>query len=405
MDVRDLEPANFTRYPPEGRSLAAAHIGLARRVPLALLPLLLLQIQRYDFAFPAERSQLEGQIAALEVMDRTAFDALMQPFATLELSADLRSMDWVNHPQQFSERLTAWLWSQHQIDRYHAAAESYRQQVEPAAAQPVPATPRWTFVLLGRGIPHTDSPLFRKLAPHGTLFTNVDPAGGTGMLLAEAAARARQHPLAYGHWYIDGGEPEPVPALTTVSFSRLVPAARKEFALLQRFSADKNAAGASAVEAVSSYVAALTPDEIGLKATPADAPLRHFEVDLLTQGAGCQIFSTTFVQWAARECLHRAQPLTLVARFATRQTMAPMEKLLARDPLSQPQDEQGSLVDADMGAYYSWINQSRLPGSEQARFLAWWEDRNLAFVASPPLPRGTTSTGNADMKQLLGWMR
>jgi hypothetical protein len=82
-----------------------------------------------------------------------------------------------------------------------------------------------------------------------------------------------------------------------------------------------------------------------------------------------------------------------------------MEQLLAQDPLSQPQDEQGSLVDADMGAYYTWINQSRLPGSEQARFLAWWEDRNLALVASPSLPRGSRSPARANMKQLLDWMR
>jgi len=405
MEARDLKSESFARYAPEGRALAAAHIDLLRRVPLALLPLLLLQMQQYDVSFPAERSQLNSEIAALEAMDRTAFDALMQPFAAFDLSAGLKTMDWVNRPQQFSERLTAWIWSQHQIDPYHAAAESYRQQVQARHPQPAPATPRWTFVLLGRGIPRSDAPLFRKLAPHGTLFTNVDPAGGTEILVAEASARAQRHPLPYGHWYIDGGEPLPAITLTTVSYNRLVPVVRREFALLHRFSSDQNAGGVAMVEAVSSYVAALTPDEIGLKGTPADAPLRHFEVNLLTQGAGCQIFSTTFVQWATRECLHRAQPLTLVARFATRQTMAPMEELLARDPLSQPQDEQGSLVDADMGAYYTWINQSRLPGNEQTRFLAWWEDRNLALVVSPSLPRGTMSTEKADMKQLLGWMR
>jgi len=71
---------------------------------------------------------------------------------------------------------------------------------------------------------------------------------------------------------------------------------------------------------------------------------------------------------------HRAQHITLFARFATRQTNAPLEQLLARDPLQQPQDREGSLVDADMGAYYTWINQSRLAGAEQSRFLAWFED-------------------------------
>ena len=405
MEPRDLKPESFIHYSSEGRARAAANIDLLRRVPLALLPLLLLRIQQTAVAFPSERAQFNAELAVLNAMGRPEFTTVLQPFAALDLSDDLKKIDWVNHPQQFSERLTAWLWSQHQIDRYHAAAEYYRQVVQPAASLPAPSTPRWTLLLLGRGIANSETPLFRKLAPHGTLFTNIDPAGGTQALMAEAVARSEQHPLEYGHWYIDGAEPLPATTLTTVSYNRLVPAARKEFALLQRFSAAQNASDVAMVEAVTSYAASLTPDDIDLKGTPAEAPLRNFEVNLLTQGAGCQIFSTTFVQWAARECLHRAQPLTLVARFATRQTMAPMEELLTRDPLSQPQDARGSLVDADMGAYYTWINQSRLPGNEQARFLAWWEDRNLAFAASPGLPRGTTSGQKATIEQLLGWMR
>ena len=40
--------------------------------------------------------------------------------------------------------------------------------------------------------------------------------------------------------------------------------------------------------------------------------LNRFQLSLLTEGSGTQVFSTTFVQWAAREALRRAQPLTLV---------------------------------------------------------------------------------------------
>ena len=36
-------------------------------------------------------------------------------------------------------------------------------------------------------------------------------------------------------------------------------------------------------------------------------------------------------------------------------------------------DYVGSLVDGDMGAYYNWLNQQRLPGAEQSSFLAWFE--------------------------------
>ena len=189
-----------------------------------------------------------------------------------------------------------------------------------------------------------------------------------------------------------------------MSYARLVPAAKREFGLLNQFTGRTSPHGTVGVTAVSSYIAGLNPEDLDLKGNAADAPLRHFEVNLLTQGAGCQIFSTTFVQWAARECLHRAQPLTLFARFATRQSNAPMEQLLMRDPLRQPQDKEGSLIDADMGAYYSWINQSRLAGAEQSRFLVWFEDHSLACAIAPTLPRGTTSTTPITMRQILQWM-
>lgn len=239
--------------------------------------------------------------------------------------------------------LATYLWSQNQIDRYHKAAQEYLQKVTKEAP---PAIPRWTIVVVGQGTENTVRPLFRRLMPHGTLFTQVDPAGGLETLLAKVSSRAQQHPLEYGHWYIDGGEFPTVIAgsagLTAMSYSSLVPVTKRDFALLKQFTSAASDGRVVGVEAVRSYIAGLTPEAVGLKETATDAPLRHFEVNLLTQGAGCQIYSTTFVQWASRECLHCAQPLTLLARFATRQINAPMEQLLARDPLQQVQDKEGS---------------------------------------------------------------
>jgi hypothetical protein len=81
-----------------------------------------------------------------------------------------------------------------------------------------------------------------------------------------------------------------------------------------------------------------------------------------------------------------------------------MEQLLARNPLQQSQDSKGSLIDADMGAYYTWINQSRLSGAQESRFLVWFEDQNLACVISPSLPAGKTFTGAINMRQVLEHM-
>jgi hypothetical protein len=405
----ELRAESFARYPPQARSFAVANLPVLQRMPLILIALVLRQAIQYDWCFPREREQLSRQLDLLGRMDAASFDALMAPFSVIQLSAELRGLDWVREPQQFSERLTAYLWSQHQIDRYHEAAQGYQQYLQKTLAEKTVATPRWTIVTVGQGIPQTELPLFRRLLPHGTLFTNVDPSDGLEVLLTEIRSRAQQYPLEYGHWYIEGGEPHAgskgVQGLTVMSYARLVPAAKREFALLNQFTNRAAGGGKVGVEAVSSYIAGLNPDDLGLKGTSADDVLRHFEVNVLTQGAGCQIYSTTFVQWAARECLHRAQPLTLFARFATRQRSAPMEQLLARDPLQQPQDPEGSLTDADMGAYYTWINQSRLAGADQSRFLVWFEGHGVVCAVSPTLAQGTTSTASATMRQVLDWMR
>ena len=409
MVTGDLRVESFAHYPPQARSFAVENLPILKRMPLILLSVVLRQIIQYDWCFPAEREQLHLQFDLLRRTGAASFEALMTPFFAIQLSSDLRRADWINRPQQFSEQLTGYLWSQHEIDSYHKAAQEYYEYLQKALGERPPATPRWTIVVIGQGSQEVKQPLFRKLAPHGTMFTQLDPADGLKTLMAEVKARTQQHPLRYGHWYIEGGEPQvaavDTEGLTVMSYNRLVPVAKREFALLNQFTHRAENGGVAGTEAVSSYIAGLGPEDVDLRGTADDAPLRHFEVNLLTQGAGCQIFSTTFVQWATRECLHRAEPLTLFARFGTRQTNAPMEQLLTRDPLLQAQDQEGSLIDADMGAYYAWINQSRLAGANQSRFLAWFEGHGLACAIAPALARGTTSTASAKMDQLLDWMR
>ena len=69
---------------------------------------------------------------------------------------------------------------------------------------------------------------------------------------------------------------------------------------------------------------------------------------------------------------------------------------------SNPQlDPLGSLVDADMGSYYHWINQQRLAGAEHSSFLVWFEGQSQALVVAPSLPRGASSDSAMDLKALL----
>jgi hypothetical protein len=64
-------------------------------------------------------------------------------------------------------------------------------------------------------------------------------------------------------------------------------------------------------------------------------------------------------------------------------------------------DAPGSLIDADMGAYYMWLEQQRLPGAEAASFLIWFEDHAEALVIAPKLARNTESNARVEMRWLL----
>jgi hypothetical protein len=152
-------------------------------------------------------------------------------------------------------------------------------------------------------------------------------------------------------------------------------------------------------EMLRTHLAQLRPADLNFDS--GDEVLDRFRIKMLTEGSGTQIFSTTFAQWTAREALRRAQPLTLLVRFAPRQRQRPMNELLAATSENAELDPIGSLVDADMGAYYNWLNQQRLPGASQSSFLVWFEGHNQAVAIGPATPRGTTSNAAIDMRDLL----
>jgi hypothetical protein len=80
-----------------------------------------------------------------------------------------------------------------------------------------------------------------------------------------------------------------------------------------------------------------------------------------------------------------------------------MNELLSENQDKAELDPVGSLIDADLGAYYNWINQQRLSGEEQSSFLAWFENHSQAIVIGPTIPRGTQSSDETDLAKLLSW--
>ena len=64
-------------------------------------------------------------------------------------------------------------------------------------------------------------------------------------------------------------------------------------------------------------------------------------------------------------------------------------------------DPRGSLIDADMGAYYTWLNQQRLTGADQATFLAWFEAGSEAVAIGPKFKRDFVSDESVTLAEIV----
>ncbi|HEY0784310.1 MAG TPA: hypothetical protein VGD62_00465 [Acidobacteriaceae bacterium] len=390
-----LKADSFERYPPDAARLALAHLEVLQRLPLAFLPSLLRELIDYDARFPAERASIDAELAHLSSLTPAQSLEWLGAFSQLRLSPALEHSDWVNQPGLFLEQLSAYLWSTHQLDAFRAAATAYGDRLSSALPAQPPPLRRLGIAILGQGVASYDSPLFANLREHGTYFHKVIPDRGLEKLLQVAASRAQAHPISYAHWYVDGGDAaSSSPLLTTVSYTGLEPARN---ALLRNMQSQISKPGMGPEE-LRTHLAQLSPRDLGMAGDPL---LQAFQLKLLTEGSGTQIFSTTFAQWAAREVLRRAQALTLVVRFAPRQRQRPMNELLSSQPGKPELDPVGSIIDADMAAYYQWINQQRLPGSDRSSFLAWFEGHSDAILIGPSIARGAESNTALPLDALL----
>jgi hypothetical protein len=393
----DLKPEQFSAYPPEARKLVVKYISTLQRLPLSFLPSLLREVIDYDFKFPAERHALEKELSNLGSLTPELLKDWTRGFSQISLSSQLEHFNWINLPAQFVEQLSSHLWTTHQLDAFRIAATTYADRLHAAVPPEPPPIPRLGITVIGQGVSSHDEPLFRKLRPHGAYFSRINPEKGMETLLNAVATRAKSHPAPYAHWYIDGGQEAPYdPALTCVSYHALEPA-RATLSSKMRPELDRPGMGP---EALRTLLAQMRPADLGL-AKSSDPVLSRFQLKVLTEGSGTQIFSTTFAQWTAREALRRAQPLTLLVRFAPRQRQKPMNEMLAAGHEVAELDPLGSLVDADMGAYYNWLNQQRLPGADRSTSIVWFEGHSEAIAIGPSLPRGTESTAATDLQQLL----
>jgi hypothetical protein len=392
-----LQSEQFARYPQDAKKLAVAHLAVFRQLPLSFLAALLRELIEYDYKFPAERSAINKELANLNSLSSVQIKEWFHSFAALSLSSKLEDLDWVNEPAKFIEQESAYLWTTHQLDAFRQAATEYGNRLHSTLSADSLSMHRLGIAVIGQGVASYDLPLFRNLRAHGTYFAQVKPDNGFELLLDAVEARAKSHPVAYGHWYVDGGQAATQsPLLANLSYQALQPVRNN---LLKYIQTQITQPGMGPEE-LRSNLARLLPADLGMDKA-GDSVLDRFQVKVFTEGSGTQIFSTTFAQWTTREALRRAQPLTLLVRYAPRQRQRPMNELLSNPNANPELDPDGSLVDADMGAYYHWINQQRLEGAEQSSFLVWFEGHSQALVIAPSLPRGAQSDSPIDLKQLI----
>lgn len=397
MLPRDLKAESFAKYPAESRAILIQHLEAIRRLPITFVPSLLREVIDYDYRFPIERSILEKELSTISGLSEAQVREWFGDFAAISVSPTLENFDWVNLPAQFVEQEAAYLWSTHQLDAFRKAATDYGDRLNRAhKPEPLPMR-RLGIAVVGQGVASYDQPLFRNLRKQGTYFSNVRPERGLEALLAAVEKRSAAHPEPYAHWYIDGGAPKPAAAgITTISYESLTSVRNS---LLKRMQAEIDRPGMGPEE-LRTVLARMSPGDLGMP-RDSDPVLSRFELKLFTEGSGTQIYSTTFAQWAARETLRRAQALTLLVRFAPRQRQRPMNELLSGGHGDAEVDPRGSLIDAEMGAYYQWIDQQRLPEADRSGFIAWFEGHNSAVAIGPTMPRGAESNTVIEMEKLV----
>lgn len=395
MTPAELKPENFEHLPAESRAFAASHLLLLRRLPIAICPSFMLQIKGLPTSFPRERASLGQQCRALEALSPAVFATLLAPLAAIRVPDDLVQSDWLENPAAFLSRLTAHLWSSSQITAFRDGTEAL------FAALPAPpnAADRLVITVLGQHA-RASAHAFGKLRRHGILLTNLQDANPGDALLRLLQARTAAAPAPYAHWYVDGGDPWPMPPLPgaiQTSFAALFPLRARVLSHMR----DTIVSGDAGAEAMHDRLSGLLPSQLGAAEISPDPILQRFYTELFTLSSGPQLFSTSFVQWTGRELMRRAAPRTLLLRYRPRQQHRSLNESVEDLEAERNLDSEGSLRDATMGSYYAWLEARRATPSGKLVFLSWLEDTSSLLLISPSAPAGAQTNSRLSLDQAL----
>lgn len=400
MTPEALDTGSFDRYSPSAKAIALRYLPELKRLPVAVVASFLDQISAWDWRFPAERRQLRSQLDAFAALPLSEANELTAEFSRITLPAEITKLDWVNAPGVLLRRLTPYLWSSQQIDRYRTAAAMLIDRLSMPDGSPETAGRRLVIVTLSDKLAAAGFPVFVKLRKHGLHATQVDGRGADESLTKLLQRRTIEEPILYAHWLVaseavyetklDGVAP------AYLSYQAAEPVRRSVLKLMERAMIS-----GSGPEVLRSQLAALTPADCEADRVSTDSLLQHFIVDLFANGSGTQIYSTSFMQWAGREILRRAQPKTLIAKIGPRVRQRPFNESVTAVAERDEPDYPGSLVDGDLAAYYTWLESERLPGADRGVFLAWAAGHRQAVLIGPSVPKNVSTNNWMTLPQLL----
>ena len=396
MTPEALSAASFASYPPAAQRFAKEHLNLLRRLPLAVCPSFLQQVKEFDTLFPVERESLRHQFQSLENMDAQRFTTITSPLRNLKLSDALQQTNWVATPARFVTDLSAFLWSSGQLDTFRNAAQNLFMEI-PARQDTVS---RLVVVILGQNAVIDSQRFLRKLRRNGLYLTSFQHASAWDQMAELAASRVATQ-QAYAHWYVDGGSSHPAlePAFQrgiTISYPALEPVRKRILNRMEEAIASRSVGA----EEMRDHLLDTSEIDAGVMEITSDPILQRFYTDLFTQSSGPQIFSTSFVQWTGRELARRTQPETMILRYAPRQQHQDMNAMFA-NMTPNTLAPQGSLRDAEMGAFYHWIEMQRITAPDKLTLIAWAEGQPFAVACGPGAAAGAISTSPLTLQQTI----
>lgn len=397
MKPAELTAVSFATYPAAGRAFAVEHLSFLRRLPLAVCPSFLRQIQTFDTSFPAEQRSLACQCEALGALPEDRYARLTAALVSLQLPMPMQATDWVQNPAAFITEMTALLWSSGQMNQFRAGIDALFAAI-PARAD---ETPRLVFAVLGKGAQVVPEKTLRKLRRQGVLLTALKTDSAFADMRQAMLSHATAVPEPYAHWYVDGGSLFPqvlqdLPHATSLSYEQLGGLRERVLERMQALIASGN----GGAEGMRTQLTGTSAQEAGAGSLTSDPVLQRFYTELFTESSGPQIFSTSFVQWTGRELARRAQPRTLLLRYTPRAEHRDMNEMFAAKGEASL-DPQGSFRDAEMGAYYNWIEMNRITAPGRLTFVAWVEDQALAVVVGASAPSDTVCSTPMTLAQAL----